>query len=302
MRFDGLDLNLLVALNVLLEERNVTVAARRLHLSQSALSGALARLRDYFNDDLLVPVGRLMVPTPRAESLAEPVRAVLLQIRSSIASQSQFDPAVSERRFSILTSDYLIAVLLGDVIRRAATLAPAIGFDVQHVQDRPLDRIDRGEVDLLITPEPFAAPGHPFEVLFEDDHVVIVADGNKEVGETISPGQFLALGHVGVRFGTERQPAYEDWFLSAAAQRRNLEVVVSSFTAVPFMVAGTQRIGLMPRRLANRFAQLLPLRVLPAPLDLPPLREVVQWNRFNAQDPGLRWLIELLRETVPTAH
>jgi len=298
MRFEGLDLNLLVALNVLLEERNVTVAAKRLHLSQSALSGALARLREYFNDDLLVPVGRLMVPTPRAESLAEPVRAVLLQVRSSIASKSQFDPATSERRFNILTSDYLIAVLLGEVIRRASLIAPGVGFDVQHVQDRPIERLERGEVDLLITPEPFTSDAHPFELLFQDDHVVIAAEDNPAVRVGLDLERFLELGQVGVRFGSDRMPAYEDWVLTTTSHRRRLEVVASSFTAVPFLVAGTGRIALLPRRLANHFARLLPLKIFAAPIELPPLREVMQWNRFNDQDPGLRWLLGLLRETA----
>jgi len=298
MRFEGLDLNLLVALNILLEERNVTAAAKRLHLSQSALSGALGRLREYFNDDLLVPVGRLMVPTPRAESLAEPVRAVLLQVHSSIASKSQFDPATSDRRFNILTSDYLIAVLLGDAIRRASSLAPYVGFDVQHVQDRPLERIERGEVDLLITPEPFTSDAHPFELLFQDDHVVIAAEYNAAVAQGMDLARFLELGQVGVRFGSDRMPAYEDWVLSTTSHRRRLEVVASSFTAVPFLVAGTGRIALMPRRLANHFARLLPLKVVAAPIELPPLREVMQWNKFNNQDSGLRWLLELLRDTA----
>ena len=298
MRFEGLDLNLLVALNILLEERNVTLAARRLHISQSALSGALARLREYFGDELLVPVGRAMVPTPRAESLAEPVRAVLLQVRSSIASKSQFDPATSERRFNILTSDYLIAVLLGEVIRRASLIAPGVGFDVQHVQDRPIERLERGEVDLLITPEPFTSDAHPFELLFQDDHVVIAAEDNPAVRVGLDLERFLELGQVGVRFGSDRMPAYEDWVLTTTSHRRRLEVVASSFTAVPFLVAGTGRIALLPRRLASHFARLLPLKIFAAPIELPPLREVMQWNRFNDQDPGLRWLLGLLRETA----
>lgn len=301
MRFEGLDLNLLVALSVLLDERNVTAAARRLHLSQSAMSGALARLRDYFGDELLVPVGRTMVPTPRAEALAEPVRVLLQHVRGSIAGKSRFDPAHSERKFSILTSDYLIVVLLGEVIRRAARIAPMVSFDIQQVQDRPIDRIERGEVDVLITPEPFTSDAHPCALLFEDDHVVIGAEENPALSGEISMERFLQLGHVGARFGSERMPAYEDWFLSQISQRRNLEVVASSFTAVPFLVVGTERIALMPRRLARHFARLLPLAIREAPVALPRLREMAQWNKFNDKEPGLRWLLGLLHEAAAAA-
>lgn len=111
MRFNHLDLNLLVALDVLLEEQNITRAAERLHMTQSATSGVLARLRTYFEDELLVQVGRKMQPTPYATELAKPVREVLLTIQSSITAKPVFDPATSKRHFRLVTSDYLISVL-----------------------------------------------------------------------------------------------------------------------------------------------------------------------------------------------
>jgi len=139
---------------------------------------------------------------------------------------------------------------------------------------------------------------HPFELLFQDDHVVIAAEDNPAVRVGLDLERFLELGQVGVRFGSDRMPAYEDWVLTTTSHRRRLEVVASSFTAVPFLVAGTGRIALLPRRLASHFARLLPLKIFAAPIELPPLREVMQWNRFNDQDPGLRWLLGLLRETA----
>src|SRR5215213_10127915 len=113
------DLNLLVALDALLTERNVTRAGNRLHLSQSAMSGALARLRHYFRDELLVPVGRQMALTPVAEGLVEPVRDILLQIRGTLGSKPQFDPLTATRHMSLAVSDYVADILMADVLRRA---------------------------------------------------------------------------------------------------------------------------------------------------------------------------------------
>src|SRR5687767_5141559 len=106
MRFERLDLNLLVALDVLIEERSVSVAANRLFLSQPALSGALNRLREYFNDELLVQSGRQMILTPKAEELRAPVREALMFIRSRITTPSDFDPATAQRKFILVASDY----------------------------------------------------------------------------------------------------------------------------------------------------------------------------------------------------
>ena len=111
------DLNLLVALDALLRECNVTHAGNRLNLSQPAMSGALARLRDHFQDELLVPAGRRMIRTPLAEKLVQPVHEILLQIRGTLEARPLFDPATSTRHFSIAASDYVIAVLIADVLR-----------------------------------------------------------------------------------------------------------------------------------------------------------------------------------------
>lgn len=117
MRFRRLDLNLIVYLDALLAERSVSRAAERVHISQSAMSDALARLRDYFQDKLFVQVGRSMVPTPLAQSMAQPVRDVLLQIESVASSNVQFDPLNSRRKIGILASDYVADVLLNKIGR-----------------------------------------------------------------------------------------------------------------------------------------------------------------------------------------
>ena len=128
MRFNKLDLNQLVVLDALLSERSVTRAAQRLFLSQSATSSAMARLREYFDDELLVQVGKAMVLTPRAEGLRRPVREVLRQIQAITNDSPEFDPATSDRKIVVETSDYVISVFLGEVLRRASVEAPHMKF------------------------------------------------------------------------------------------------------------------------------------------------------------------------------
>ena len=130
MHFQKLDLNLLVALDALIEERSVSRAADRLNLSQSAMSSALSRLREYFGDELLVPVGRRMEPTALALNLAPAIREILQRIRVTIQARPSFDPATAERRFRVMTSDYLVEVLLADVLRELADTAPGIQMQI----------------------------------------------------------------------------------------------------------------------------------------------------------------------------
>src|SRR3954464_7975342 len=131
MRYQRIDLNLLIALDALLAERNVTRAAERMHMTQSAMSGVLARLREYFDDQLLVPVGRAMKLTPRAESLIEPVRDILLKVDSTLGVRPEFEAATAQRHFVLIASDYVSNVLLAEVLRRIALVAPGLSFDVR---------------------------------------------------------------------------------------------------------------------------------------------------------------------------
>ena len=148
MNFKGLDLNLLVALDALLNESSVTAAARKVHLSQSAMSSALGRLRRHFHDALLVSVGRRMERTPYAVQLAGAVRSILLQIESSLKGPAAFDPARAKRRFTIAASDYAVNVLLLDMQRICATRAPDVVLEILAVTHDTVDALARGELDL----------------------------------------------------------------------------------------------------------------------------------------------------------
>ena len=295
MRFQRLDLNLLVALDVLLEERSVSLAADRLCLSQSATSSALGRLRDYFEDDLLVLKGRQMILTPRAEDLIEPVRAVLEQIRTTIAVAPEFDPATCDRQIRIMASDYTCEVLLTDVINGLADKAPQMRFEIQGMGSKPIDSLERGMIDLLISVDFALSSDHPSEVLFDDGYIIVGDANNEMVKQGISNEQYFQMGHVTTRFGRSRVPAFEDWFLRKQKQTRQVEVVAPSFMSVPGYLIGTRRIATMHRKLADRLVQYLPLATCPVPFEIPPIREAVQWHVTSKNDHAIQWVLEELR-------
>jgi DNA-binding transcriptional LysR family regulator len=295
MRFNRLDLNLLVALDALLSEKSITRAGRRLNLSQSAASGALARLREYFEDELLVPVGRNLVLTPLAVSLADAVRDVLLQIQRTIEIKPAFDPATATREFRIFASDFVSTVLLGEVGRRISVEAPGISIDISPTTSTPAEQLERGDVELVILPKKFMSDSQPTELLFEETYTCIVWTGNDVVGDTLSLEQYMGLGHVSSRFGTSLA-SFEESFLKDSGYDRRIEVSTTNFTSLPHFVIGTNRIATMHTRLARTLACYYPIRLLAPPIEFPKLEMCMQWNRFLDQDPSHVWLRRLLLE------
>lgn len=294
MRFDRLDLNLLVALDALLSECSVSLAAERICLSQSATSSALGRLRDYFGDDLLVQKGRQMVLTARAESLVEPVRAVLEQIRTTIAVSPPFDPATSDRTIRIMASDYMTEVLLASAFTELQEKAPYMRFEIQPLNEALLETLERGFVDLLITIDYAISTDHPSQILFEDDYVVVGWTGNPAMAQPMTKDLYFELGHVTPRFGRARVSAFEDWFVRRQKRQRRVEIIAPSFMSVPGFVVGSNRVATMHRRLATRLTEYLPLVIKEMPLEIPPIREAVQWHISGNNDPAIRWIVEHL--------
>ncbi|ETI62631.1 transcriptional regulator [Sphingobium sp. C100] len=292
MRFDRLDLNLLVALDALLNERSVSLAADRICLSQSATSSALGRLRDYFADDLLVQKGRQMVLTARAEALVEPVRAVLEQIRSTIAVSPPFDPATSDRVIRIMASDYITEVLLAAAMTDLQQQAPGMRFEIQSLTEVLLESLERGAIDLLITIDYAISADHPSQILFEDDYVVVGWNGNPAMAGPMTKELYFELGHVTARFGRARVSAFEDWFVRRQKRQRRVEIVTHSFLSLAGLVIGSNRIATMHRRLATRMAAYLPLTLREVPMDIPPIREAIQWHISSGNDPAIRWVVE----------
>lgn len=301
MNLHRLDLNLLVALDALLSERSITLAAERLHLSPSATSGALARLRDFFEDDLLRQVGRKMVPTPLAESLQASVRDCLLHVQATVETRPNFDPGVSTRKFTLIMSDYVAAVVMPQVIQRVQREAPGVTLELLANHNQPWVALDRGDVDFMVIPEKFVLRGHPAEVLFDDEFVCVGWRGNELLGDALSREQFLELGHVLARIGTERRPTIDAWFFEQFGHTRRVAVVAMDFSSVPRLLIGTRLIALMHRRLALLSREAFALKILPSPFEMPRFVEMIQWHKYREKDPGRKWLYEILRSAAMPA-
>jgi len=302
MRFKKLDLNLVVVLDALLDERSVTRAGVRLNASQTTISDALGRLRQYFNDDLLTQVGRKMVPTPLGESLIGPARTLLLQAEAMVNTRPSFDPAAAVRTFTLMVSDYVYTVLVTRVAAELSRTAPGITLEIVPHSTVPWESLDRGETDFLIMPQNYMTADHPSALLFEDGFCCIAWRDNDLVDDAITLDQFMKLGHVVTRFGHNRTPAIDEWFLRRFGEMRRIEMVTTGFYGLPQAVIGTKRIATIQRTLADYYAGLLPIRVIEPTFELPTVSEAMQWNRYADSDPGMAWMRQVLAEHGAAIH
>lgn len=298
MRFKGLDLNLLVTLDILIEERSVSRAAERLHLSQPSVSAALARLREYFNDPLLASQGKRMVLTPQAQQLRPVLTQLLANVDTMIIQSRPFDPATTDRWFRLCLSDYLSTVLFPRLMPILQERAPRVRLDLQPPSQQAIDLFDQGEIDVLLIPHAHCLLGHPTELLFEEHHVVAAWSENPLIQQPLTVEQFCAAGHIAVGIGTGARQSFAESNLNALRLERRVETVASSFLQVPELLIGTQRVTVMHARLARTLSQRVPLAWQPLPFEFPAMREMIQYHRGRAADPSLAWLISCLRESA----
>ncbi|WP_028997887.1 LysR family transcriptional regulator [Azohydromonas australica] len=295
MRFNKLDLNLLIALDALLTERNVSRAAARVHLTQSALSNALSRLREYFNDDLLTPVGRRFELTPRAEALKDVIRDLLVRIDSALATQPDFEPTTSDREFILFVSDYTMTMLMPRVLDLARQQGSNVRFKLLPQIAEPYRALERAEVDLLVIPTAYCSPDHPTEIALQEDFVCAVWSGSAiaHSGE-LTLQRYADAGHVVMQPADTSQPSFEKWHMERYGLSRRIAVSTYSITAMPHLLVGTEFIATVHKRLALKMLPALPLKLFPLPLSMPALDLAIQWHKLRSQDPGLVWLRSLL--------
>jgi DNA-binding transcriptional LysR family regulator len=298
MRFKKLDLNLLVALDALLTERNVTRAGERIYLSQSAMSNALSRLRQYFDDELLVPVGGKLELTPRAEVLHEAVKDVLLRIDTTVAAQPEFDPRTSDREFTMFVSDYSMEVLIPRLLALAAKQGSRVRYRLQSQVAHPYRSLERGDADLLIIPDLFCSPDHPQERLFEDHFVCAIWKDSPLAQGDMTIERYMSASHVIMKPSDNDVPVLDRWFSNLHGLDRKIAVSTYNFGAIPFMVVGTDLIGTVHSRLVRRVLPAIPVVLKPVPLPAVSFHQTMQWHKYRTRDPGLVWLRGLLHEAA----
>ncbi|HWK42786.1 MAG TPA: LysR family transcriptional regulator [Croceibacterium sp.] len=293
MRLGKFDLNLLVALDVLIQERNVTRSARRLNVTQSAMSASLKRLREALGDPILVQHGKAMMPTPYALSLAKEVSDTLASLRRLIKPSESFDPAIATRVFRIAASDYIATVLLAPLLALLEREAPGIRLEISLPTDDTAGQLAKGDFDLVLTPEDFIELDHPADLLFEEAHVVVGCQHNPLLAGPLTVEGFASAGHVAVRI--DGRNTYIDNELNRLGLSRRVEVHAPSFTQAPWLLPGTRRIALMHARLAQIMAPVLGLRIVSLPFEVPMMREMMQFHSGRRADDGLIWLRSKLR-------
>ena len=291
MRFNKLDLNLLVVLNALLTERSISRAAEKIYLSQPATSNALARLRDYFKDELLVSSGRQLLLTPRAKELIEPVREVLMRIDTTIAAQPVFDPATETRTFTLLVSDYTTAVLVPALLEALYREAPGLRINLRDQSDRPGEVLEQGDADFLVIPSQYIAKDHPAAALFEEDYLCVTWKDNSCIKDRLTLDDYFSGGHVIATFANANPlSTFDGWFMESFDVKRRVEVTAPTMTALPSMVVGTDRIATVHRRIALRAQETLPIKVWEPPPRIPRLVQMLQWHKHRSNDPAISWM------------
>lgn len=301
MRLSNLDLNLLVSLDALLDQRSVTRAAQQLGLSQPALSASLARLRRHFGDELLARSGNEYRLTPLAAQLKPRVRLALEGVERVFTAQPEFDPRESTREFSIQMSDYAVAVIGSAVAEALGEEAPAARLRLTHNTPESVDRAEQTllTTDLLVLPHGFITD-LPRADLIRDRWVIVVASDHPDVGDALTVEQLETLGWVATYYGpTASTPAARQMRMLGIEPQ--VQVVTESFLTIPALVAGTRRIALLQERLAQLLPADVGIRTLPCPFEAGPLVDAMWWHPIYDRDPEHVFFRGLVRRAAAAA-
>ncbi len=292
-----LDLNLLVTLEALLVEQNVTRAAARLHLSQPAVSAQLSRLRDVFDDPLLIPAQRGMTPTAKALDLLGPLRQALDQVRATVATHLNFEPATASLTVSVACTDYVQAALIKQLVVALRCEAPGVRIALRNLDMPQLEpQLTRGDVDLALANLQGAPPGLRSRHLFDESYVLIGRRGHPRLREGLGVEAFAQLEHIVVSLRGGGFSTSVDNALSALGHRRNVVFSASSFLLVPELVEQSDCVALVPRRLVDGRDERL-LCVEP-PLPVEGFAIGMLWHERSHGHAGFRWVRAFITRVV----
>jgi len=298
MNLGRLDLNLLVALEALIDEAHVTRAAERVGISQPAMSDALQRLRQHFGDELLVRVGRQYQLTALAVELREPLHELVQLAEGIVQRRERFDPSTDPRIFNVVASEYSAYVLIQPLLKRIAREAPGISLHLQRTSRGEPEKAT-SDINLGLWPSHAAAElGLPSEILFHDRWVGAVWTGNTDVGTHVTLAEYMQLPHAVYQLGTTGAYGIADRLMFDLNQSRKVQVTVDSFVLLPLLLEGTPQVALVHERLARRLAAGANLRLVELLFETPPVAEAMYWHSRNTSDPAHRWLRAMLREVA----
>ncbi|GAB3452402.1 LysR family transcriptional regulator [Massilia terrae] len=293
----SIDLNLLAVFQEVYRERQIMAAAKRLGLTQSAVSNALARLRRTFDDELFVRTAHGMQPTPFAEQVAGPLGVAMAQVTLALNQRSQFDPATSDRRFVLAMTDVGEVHFMPALVARARILAPHV--QLSSVRVRPVglkEELESGRVDLAIGPFEGMSEALYQRLLFRQPYVSMFRTTHPLARGKVTLERFRQAEHLLL---DARVGPYDriNQLLEQAGVGKDTRYRVPHFTAVPYIVSENDLVVTVPRKLAERAAKPFGLKLIEPPLALPSLQTNLFWHRRYNEDPGGLWLRALVVDT-----
>lgn len=297
-RLAALDANLLVALDALLQESNVTRAAQRVGITQSAMSQTLARLRHQFEDPILVKVGRRMEPSPFGLRLKARLHGAIAELEAIVGDRPAFDPGTANDRFVLAMVDYLSLLLFPKLAAAVAARAPGVDLAVRALDAEPVTPLmQRGVVHLYVGVAGQTERALQTRLLFSDPLRVVARRGHPLAKGRMSVRAYAEAPHILV---SPRQEAGSlvTRALAAAGYARRVALEVPYFSLVPSLVVGSDRIATVPERMARAFAAQHPLQVLTPPLPLPPVEICMAWHPAFASEASQVWLRELVAQVA----
>lgn len=289
----SIDLNLLVVLKALLEEKHVTRAAERIGLSQPATSRALARLRQLLNDPLLVRSQSGLILTTRASELYQHLETIFGEIKQVI-SPPVSDPADMQGDIVLATRDYEMAAILPRVINTISKKAPQLTLTVMPLLGDNLDLLDRQKVDFVISATDSQAASLYRTTLYEEDFVCLLSSENPVIKKKLTLKNYLAMKHCLVSI-TGYGPGLVDTILAKEKLKRNVTIRIPYFLAAASIVAESDLIVTLPRHLAEMLSRQENLIMLEPPIKMPSFPIYLYWHIRNHNNAQHRWLREIIR-------
>ena len=294
MRLSDIDLNLLVVFEAIYREGNLTRAAKKLHLTQPALSHALSRLREVFGDPLFARTGRAMVPTPFARNLIGPVREALALLERSLFPQKTFDPASTQRRFYVAIRDVLEAFMLPALSARLSRETPGIELCSVRVPSQDIEaELVAGTIDAAIDIGLPMGAAVRRTVLREDKLMLVARRGHRALDPALDLDGYLALSHVLVS-SRRKGPGLVDGALHRVGRRRRIALRCQNHLAACHVVAQSELVLTMSERYAIMANRGLDNVIRPLPMSVPPVEVHLYWDGGTEREPALAWLREQL--------
>jgi len=296
----AIDLNLLVAFEALLEHHSVTKAAEQLQIGQPAMSAALSRLRILFDDELFVRLGRQMQPTLKAQAIAPGILSALHQIRQTVTASQTFDPSVSDRTFTVGSSDYTSFVLMPPLLKFSLQNAPSINLQmIEFEKDRIGNLLEQGEIDVALGVFPDPPRQTMWEPIFEERFVGIARRGHPAIQQgAMSLETFAQFPHALTTLRRDTSGA-----IDRALNEQNLERRVAFTTphmmVLPFAIASSDLVAALPRRIALRLATVCNLTIFELPVKTKPWMVSMLWSTLSDQDEANRWLRHTIKSLSP---